>query len=62
MGFRVIDAMMQMLGGMGMAKELSLEGWFRALRVGRVVEGPSEIHRFLLAREILGPAATGKPR
>jgi acyl-CoA dehydrogenase len=43
-----------------MAKELPLESWFRALRVARVVEGPSEIHRYLLAREILGPAATGK--
>jgi acyl-CoA dehydrogenase len=60
MGFRVVDAMMQILGGMGMAKELPLEGWFRALRVARVVEGPSEVHRYLLAREILGPAATGK--
>jgi acyl-CoA dehydrogenase len=60
MGFRVLDAMMQILGGMGMAKDLPLERWFRALRVSRVVEGPSEIHRYLLAREILGPAATGK--
>lgn len=60
MGFRVVDAMMQILGGMGMAKELPLESWFRALRVARVVEGPSEIHRYLLARDILGPAATGK--
>jgi acyl-CoA dehydrogenase len=60
MGFRVVDAMMQILGGMGMAKELPLESWFRALRVARVVEGPSEVHRYLLAREILGPAATGK--
>lgn len=60
MGFRVLDAMMQILGGMGMAKELPLEHWFRALRVARVVEGPSEIHRYLLAREILGGAATGK--
>jgi acyl-CoA dehydrogenase len=59
MGFRVVDAMMQILGGMGMAKELPLERWFRALRVARVVEGPSEIHRYLLAREILGAAATG---
>jgi len=57
MGFRVVDAMMQILGGMGMAKEMPLEGWFRALRVARVVEGASEIHRYLVAREILGPAA-----
>ncbi len=60
MGFRVVDAMMQILGGMGVAKELPLEHWFRALRVSRIVEGPSEIHRYLVAREILGAAATGK--
>lgn len=60
MGFRVVDAMMQILGGMGMTKDLPLEHWFRALRVGRVVEGPSEIHRYVIARDLLGAAATGK--
>jgi acyl-CoA dehydrogenase len=62
MGFRVVDAMMQILGGMGVAKEMPLERWFRALRVSRVVEGPSEIHRYLIARELLGTAATGRTR
>src|SRR6185437_4600163 len=57
-GFKVIDSMMQILGGMGMTKALPLEGWFRALRVSRVVEGPSEVHRFLIARSLLGAAAT----
>lgn len=60
MGFRVVDAMMQILGGMGMTKDLPLEHWFRALRVARVVEGPSEIHRYVIARDLLGAAATGK--
>jgi acyl-CoA dehydrogenase len=59
-GFEIVDAMMQILGGMGMTKDLPLEHWFRALRVARVVEGPSEIHRFLIARDILGPAALGR--
>jgi acyl-CoA dehydrogenase len=62
MGYRVVDAMMQILGGMGVSKELPLEHWFRALRVSRIVEGPSEIHRYLIARELLGSAATGKER
>lgn len=60
MGFRVVDAMMQILGGMGMSRELPLEHWFRGLRVARVVEGPSEIHRFLIARDILGLSALGR--
>ena len=58
-GFAVVDAMMQILGGMGMTKDLPLEHWFRGLRVARVVEGPSEIHRFLIARDMLGAAALG---
>lgn len=59
-GFEVVDAMMQILGGMGMTKDLPLEHWFRGLRVARVVEGPSEIHRFVIARDMLGPAALGR--
>lgn len=59
-GFAVVDAMMQILGGMGMTKDLPLEHWFRGLRVARVVEGPSEIHRFLIARDMLGGAALGR--
>ena len=57
----VVDAMMQILGGMGMTKDMPLEHWFRGLRVARVVEGPSEIHRFLIARDMLGGAALGMP-
>ncbi|MDT7696386.1 MAG: acyl-CoA dehydrogenase [Pseudonocardiales bacterium] len=59
-GFEVVDAMMQILGGMGMTMDLPLEHWFRGLRVARVVEGPSEIHRFLIARDLLGGAALGR--
>jgi acyl-CoA dehydrogenase len=56
-GFRIVDSMMQILGGMGMTPDLPLEHWFRGLRVSRVVEGPSEIQRCLIARDMLGPAA-----
>jgi acyl-CoA dehydrogenase len=59
-GFEVVDAMMQIFGGMGMAKDMPLEHWFRGLRVSRVVEGPSEIHRFVIARELLGKEALGR--
>jgi acyl-CoA dehydrogenase len=59
-GFEVVDAMMQILGGMGMTKDMPLEHWFRGLRVSRVVEGPSEIHRYIIARELLGKAALGR--
>src|SRR5690606_17660160 len=59
MAFNAVDAMMQVLGGMGVAMDMPLEHWFRALRVARIVEGPSEIQRFIIARDILGKAAVG---
>jgi acyl-CoA dehydrogenase len=62
MGFRVVDRMMQLLGAMGMSREVPLEGWFRDLRVARVVEGSSEILRSQIARQVIGPAVSTRPR
>jgi acyl-CoA dehydrogenase len=62
MGFRVVDKMMQLLGAMGMSREVPLEGWFRDLRVARVVEGSSEILRAQIARKVIGPAVSARPR
>jgi len=59
MATRVVDRAMQCLGGMGLCKELPLEYMFREIRVLRVVEGPSEIHRWLIARELI---RDGRPR
>jgi acyl-CoA dehydrogenase len=60
LGFRVVDDVMQILGAMGMAREMPLEGWFRDLRVARVVEGTSEMLRSQIARQVLGPAAKAR--
>lgn len=60
--YRTVDAMMQILGGMGMSKELPLEHWLRDLRVARVVEGSSEALRMQIARQVIGPAVRGKKR
>lgn len=62
MASRVLDMAMQFHGGLGLARALPLERWFRGVRVWRIGEGPSEIHRYLIARDILGSAATGKKR
>ena len=52
---RVVDRSMQIHGGMGVAKELPLERWYRELRIKRIGEGPergpAHDHR-------AGPAAT----
>lgn len=50
---RVIDRCVQILGAMGVAKEMPLERWYRELRIKRVGEGPSEVQRMVLARELL---------
>jgi acyl-CoA dehydrogenase len=51
---RVVDRSMQIHGGLGVAKDLPLERWFRELRIRRVGEGPSEVQKHMIAREILG--------
>ena len=44
---------MQIFGGMGMTHELPLERWYRELRIRRVGEGPSEVQRMVIARDML---------
>ena len=51
---RVVDRCIQILGGMGVAQEMPLERWYRELRIKRIGEGPSEVHRMVMARDLLG--------
>lgn len=53
---RIVDRSMQIHGGIGMTKDLPLERWYRELRIRRVGEGPSEVQRLIMARELLGGA------
>jgi acyl-CoA dehydrogenase len=55
-GSRVIDRVMQIHGGYGMTKDLPLERWYREMRIRRIGEGPSEIQRLIMARDIIGGA------
>jgi acyl-CoA dehydrogenase len=50
---RVVDRCIQILGGLGVSKELPLERWYRELRIKRIGEGPSEVHRMVVAREMI---------
>ncbi len=52
-GFAVVDQMIQILGAMGLAREMPLESWFRDLRAARLIEGSSEILRDIIARDEL---------
>ena len=40
-------------GGLGMTHEMPLERWYRELRIRRVGEGPSEVQRMVIARDLL---------
>ncbi|MFT5445178.1 MAG: acyl-CoA dehydrogenase [Gammaproteobacteria bacterium] len=51
---KVIDRSMQIHGGLGVAKDLPLERWFREMRIRRIGEGPSEVQKHVIARDILG--------
>jgi alkylation response protein AidB-like acyl-CoA dehydrogenase len=49
----VTDHAMQTFGAMGMTKELPLQLLAQQVRVMRVYEGPSEVHRMVIARRVL---------
>jgi alkylation response protein AidB-like acyl-CoA dehydrogenase len=51
---RVVDRSMQIHGGYGMTKDLPLERWWRELRIRRIGEGPNEVQRLIVARDLLG--------
>lgn len=47
---KVVDRVMQIHGGMGYTTELSIELWYRKLRVYRIYEDTDEIQRRTIAR------------
>ncbi len=52
--YEIVDHAMQMFGGMGMTKELPLYHLSNKLRTMRIYDGPSEIHNWVVARNLLG--------
>ncbi|MEC7299255.1 MAG: acyl-CoA dehydrogenase, partial [Pseudomonadota bacterium] len=54
-----IDKAMQALGGMGMTRELPLAMMANHVRLMRIYEGPSEVHRMLIARHALDDRIPG---
>jgi len=59
---RVIDRAIQIHGGLGVSKDLPLERWYREIRIRRIGEGPSEVQRVIMARDLLsGDASSDLP-
>ncbi|MCC6535128.1 MAG: acyl-CoA dehydrogenase family protein [Burkholderiales bacterium] len=57
--FRVADRCVQILGGLGVTQDTVVERIFREIRAFRIYDGPSEVHRWALARRALRGA--GEP-
>ncbi len=50
--FRVADRCVQVLGGTGVTQDTIVEQVFREIRAFRIYDGPSEVHRWSLAKRI----------
>ena len=50
---KVADRGIQVFGGSGYCKDLPLERIYRDARVTRIYDGTSEIHRMLIAKNVL---------
>ncbi|HLW78637.1 MAG TPA: acyl-CoA dehydrogenase family protein, partial [Terriglobia bacterium] len=53
---RVVDRAIQIHGGYGVTKDLPLERWYREMRIRRIGEGPSEVQRIVMARDLFDQA------
>lgn len=50
---QVIDAAVQMFGGMGVMSEVPVERLYREIRALRIYEGATEVQQLIIARELL---------
>ncbi len=54
MAYEVVDRAMQTFGGMGVSKDLPLQLMQGKLRTMRIYDGPTEVHKWVVARNLLG--------
>lgn len=54
MAWDTVDKAIQMFGGMGVSKEMPLQLMASLIRNMRIYDGPSEVHRWVVARKLLG--------
>jgi acyl-CoA dehydrogenase len=50
---RIIDRAVQMCGALGVSGDTPLEHFYREARAFRIYDGPSEVHRMVIARNVL---------
>jgi acyl-CoA dehydrogenase len=54
--WRVVDRCVQILGGMGVTGETPVSRIFTDLRAFRIYDGPSEVHRWSMAKKLVAAA------
>jgi acyl-CoA dehydrogenase len=52
--WRVVDRCVQILGGRGVTGESIVMRIFKDMRAFRIYDGPSEVHRWSIAKKIVG--------
>ena len=50
---RVVDRAVQIYGGAGYCRDLPIERYYRDARISRIYDGTSEVHRLVMARELM---------
>ena len=58
--WRVVDRSMQILGGLGITDDAIVARLFREVRPFRIYDGPSEVHRWSIARHVLRMAGAAR--
>lgn len=58
--FRIADRCVQVMGGLGVARDSIVEQVFRETRAFRIYDGPTEVHKWSLARKIKRDVLAGK--
>ena len=53
MAQEIVDHAMQSFGAMGMAREMPFAILSQRVRLARIYEGPTEVHRMVIARRVL---------
>ena len=59
---KVIDAAVQMFGGLGVVSEHPVEKLYREIRALRIYEGATEVQQLIIARELLREAAPSQAK
>ena len=58
---QVIDAAVQLWGGLGVVSEVPVERLYREIRALRIYEGATEVQQLIIARELLRSASQSPP-